>query len=517
MPPAPARWTWLRRQALVVGMVALLVNAAQSALNLNVQAVAQAAALGASASHTSYTPNTLARFRSTGDASGATPATRAQPPAAAPIQGPRTPTGKRPDQEPATAGAPLSHPITVVLDASLQSGAALPVGGGTPSHFASTEGLLALDIAQHSVDLSQAALVSAAPATPSATPSATPGATPGATPSATPGATRVTTRTPPTKAPPTTTTTSRPSGPLTLTFAQTQGGFPGASQQLAQFTLTIQDGQGHAVSGVRLLRPLVLTVHYLPQELAGLNTRDLRLVWLSTGWVSADLRHGQAAQSLPVTVDATTQILTAQLSSLQAGPLGLFAPLSDANAASSEHFSLGGNQGDLSFAVPLAVPPAAGGLTPPLELVYSSAGPNGRHAFAAPAPSVGDGWDLSLGSITYDSTTKLFYLNGIGGVSEPLLCCMTDGAGIQYYVPDRHPAIRVVTSPVNDPQPLTTSTGFIVRTPDGLEYDLGTTIGSRRTTIVNGQPNNYQWDLVRVVRPAANTPAGFLQQYTVSY
>jgi RHS repeat-associated protein len=94
---------------------------------------------------------------------------------------------------------------------------------------------------------------------------------------------------------------------------------------------------------------------------------------------------------------------------------------------------------------------------------------------------------------------------------------MTDGAGIQYYVPDRHPAIRVVTSPVNVPQPLTTSTGFIVRTPDGLEYDLGTTIGSRRTTIVNGQPNNYQWDLVRVVRPAANTPAGFLQQYTVSY
>jgi hypothetical protein len=79
MPPAQARWTWLRRQALVVGMVALLVNAAQSALNLNLQAVAQAAALGASASHTSYTPNTLARFRST-----ATPAAPRRPPARSP-------------------------------------------------------------------------------------------------------------------------------------------------------------------------------------------------------------------------------------------------------------------------------------------------------------------------------------------------------------------------------------------------------------------------------------------------
>ncbi len=159
-----------------------------------------------------------------------------------------------------------------------------------------------------------------------------------------------------------------------------------------------------------------------------------------------------------------------------------------------------GNSGDVTFSVPFDAPPAAGGLAPNLQFVYSSGGPNGRNSRSAPAPWTGDGWDLSLGSISYDSGSGLYYLNGVGGDSEVLLCCHNTGTnGVNYFVAHHHADIRVFASD-NSINPYQTGAAFVVRTPDGLEYDLGATPDSKRTTVVSGALNTIEWDVSKVQR-----------------
>ena len=107
---------------------------------------------------------------------------------------------------------------------------------------------------------------------------------------------------------------------------------------------------------------------------------------------------------------------------------------------------------------------------------------------------MGDGWDLSLGSITFDTTTDLFYLNGVGGLSEPLLCCDADSYGNHFFVPHLHPEIRILTSD-GSTNPQTTGGCFYMRLPTGLTYELGCTTDSRRRRSRAGRssPSSGMW------------------------
>ncbi|MGW4524067.1 RHS repeat-associated core domain-containing protein [Amycolatopsis sp. NPDC004378] len=68
---------------------------------------------------------------------------------------------------------------------------------------------------------------------------------------------------------------------------------------------------------------------------------------------------------------------------------------------STETWQVSPNAGAFSWSVPVSVPPVPGGLTPSLDLGYSSASVDGRTATKNNQTSwVGDGWDLSPGSIT---------------------------------------------------------------------------------------------------------------------
>ena len=310
------------------------------------------------------------------------------------------------------------------------------------------------------------------------------------------------------------------SGAYAISFSETEGSFVGTLRQIAQFSFSVVDAQGHALNGVQFATPLHLRLHYSAHELDGLNLASLRLVWAATA-VDAQgpnaASTGVAAPYVVVTADTTTQTLTTAISTLYPGPLVLTASQTDANQVSSEHLTNAGNQGDLSFTYPFDVPAAPGGVTPNLQLVYSSGGPNGRTSPNAPAPEVGDGWSLTLGSISYDASLNMYYLNDVNGVSDPLLCCAVDSFGNSYYIPHHNPQVRIRVQD-NSANPDTSGKCFYVYTPDGLKYQMGCTSDSLRFSFSGSGSSKvyYEWDVNKVQRTDGSA-LGSLQSYTVSY
>ncbi|HEU5381384.1 MAG TPA: RHS repeat-associated core domain-containing protein, partial [Ktedonobacteraceae bacterium] len=82
-----------------------------------------------------------------------------------------------------------------------------------------------------------------------------------------------------------------------------------------------------------------------------------------------------------------------------------------------------------SYSYPLAVAPGPAGFAPQLQLSYSSQSTNQRYSRRAPAGDEGEGFSLSLGSITsaqYPSNSAggsatWYSLNGVDGVSDKLI------------------------------------------------------------------------------------------------
>ncbi|HEU5231201.1 MAG TPA: hypothetical protein VFU49_25490, partial [Ktedonobacteraceae bacterium] len=65
-------------------------------------------------------------------------------------------------------------------------------------------------------------------------------------------------------------------------------------------------------------------------------------------------------------------------------------------------FSTNLSAGALSASEPVDIPAGPGGLTPPVNLSYSSESVNGQHSYSSAASWVGEGWNLSLGEITWN-------------------------------------------------------------------------------------------------------------------
>ncbi|HEU5383590.1 MAG TPA: RHS repeat-associated core domain-containing protein [Ktedonobacteraceae bacterium] len=65
-------------------------------------------------------------------------------------------------------------------------------------------------------------------------------------------------------------------------------------------------------------------------------------------------------------------------------------------------FSTDLSSGGLTAGEPITVPAGPGGLTPPVNLTYSSESVNGQHSYSSAAGWVGEGWNLSLGEITWN-------------------------------------------------------------------------------------------------------------------
>ncbi len=78
------------------------------------------------------------------------------------------------------------------------------------------------------------------------------------------------------------------------------------------------------------------------------------------------------------------------------------APIADFGVADAFQTDL--HDGALTDSLPIDVPSGPGGLTPPIQIAYSSANVNETHNIQTPATWVGTGWNLDLGSITWNET-----------------------------------------------------------------------------------------------------------------
>lgn len=65
-------------------------------------------------------------------------------------------------------------------------------------------------------------------------------------------------------------------------------------------------------------------------------------------------------------------------------------------------FSTDLSSGGLTDSEPVSVPAGPGGLTPPVNLSYSSESVNEQHSYSSAAGWVGEGWNLSMGEITWN-------------------------------------------------------------------------------------------------------------------
>lgn len=139
---------------------------------------------------------------------------------------------------------------------------------------------------------------------------------------------------------------------------------------------------------------------------------------------------GSAQTSVPASAhpDTTTPSATGGTSSVKLGPSSHQAAMLDAGsgtlsasvaAVSSstgvsfntdapvatfgkpDPFTVGLSGGALTARYPIEVPAGPGGLTPPINLAYDSAGVSEQHNPAGAAPWVGEGWSLSLGAISW--------------------------------------------------------------------------------------------------------------------
>lgn len=230
-------------------------------------------------------------------------------------------------------------------------------------------------------------------------------------------------------------------GKLRLTIRQVapaSGSNAGGSGHISFGTFLIQvtDASGRLASH-GLGKPITLTVHFASQEQA-LNLEHAYVV--INGSVPAGVSLNPDAsgpvltatqaglgklQNQPLKVDTGSAVAAATSTS---PPLGLSrssaqtatstssvtlmaaSPSTSASFNSNspiatfgkpDPFNVDLSAGSLTASYPIDLPQGPGGLTPPLQLGYSSAAVAEQHNPQAAAPWVGEGWNLGLGSISW--------------------------------------------------------------------------------------------------------------------
>jgi RHS repeat-associated protein len=181
--------------------------------------------------------------------------------------------------------------------------------------------------------------------------------------------------------------------PLTLSIAtnvdDTVAQDIGFKRGLGAFELHALDAQGNDVH--QFNAPLTISVNYTPMQLEALNLAEgyLTLFWFDHAvdrWIPLPTEVDRAAHTVSAKVDHFSHF---QLTS-GFDPSTTFVP-------SVEGWQTAAFMGAASYAMPIDVPSAGGGLKPQLQLTYDSAQKDGDSKLAANQSSwVGKGWDLSV-------------------------------------------------------------------------------------------------------------------------
>ena len=161
---------------------------------------------------------------------------------------------------------------------------------------------------------------------------------------------------------------------------------------------------------------------------------------------------------------------------------------------------MSGNSGQLSYTYPISMPAGPDGFGPSLQLSYSSGSPNQRYSNRSPASEVGDGWALSLGSISVESYPSSstsgagiwYFLNNVAGVSDRLVPAQTPG----FYETEHISHLRIQF----------TGTSFRVWDRAGFYYEYGSTADSAQyTSSSTGVKTTWRWDLTKLLAPYEST------------
>ncbi len=102
------------------------------------------------------------------------------------------------------------------------------------------------------------------------------------------------------------------------------------------------------------------------------------------------------------TLDNSHHTLSAPMPLTTSAATGDFDTFSSVGTfGSPDPFTTDLSGGGLTASFPVSVPPGPGGLTPPISLDYSSAAVSEQHNVQAAAGWVGEGWNMSLGAVTW--------------------------------------------------------------------------------------------------------------------
>jgi RHS repeat-associated protein len=199
-------------------------------------------------------------------------------------------------------------------------------------------------------------------------------------------------------------------GALTLQITQVlpaSGSNAGGSGHVSFGTYLLQlvDGAGHPL-GHGLHQPVTLTLHY-GKHGSAVDVAHAVVVF------NSGLPRGSAAETAARSTLGSPRTQPAALNS-GAGTLSVQTMLTSASTSVSfntnapvasfgepDPFNVNLNAGALTFSQPIDVPTGPGGLAPPVTLSYSSERVSEQHNIQAAAPWVGEGWNLSLGSVSW--------------------------------------------------------------------------------------------------------------------
>lgn len=408
---------------------------------------------------------------------------------------------------PPSAQPPTMKPLTVTLSAAFLAGNAPPLDLTGSDHH------LEVRLAPGSLDLSHASVAGTASGSTISRTRQPVTATP--TPTAT-GATASPTHTPTATAPPSVTPSPTLSGPLLLTITQVQGIFVGQVSLFAQYRFQITAVHGKFVSGITLRQPMTLIYHYDPAVLAslGFDPGALYATWPALSNAARAAHQPTDPYIMLLHNDATSHTLTGQSRVLVNGLLddGNGNPANQAPPTPLVA-AMAGNSGQLSYSYPLTVAPGPLGTMPNLNLVYSSQATNERTSQTAPANDFGEGWSLSLGSISADEypagsaggQATWYSISGVDNISDLLVPNPKDST---QFLTEHISYLRIRQTSANG-QPC-----FDVWDTGGTEYIFGCTADSLQYyTTSDGTRHNYRWDLDDVIpaNEGPNTDTRFIQ------
>ena len=345
-----------------------------------------------------------------------------------------------------------------------------------------------------------------------------------------------------------------PAGTISSTALQTAGGsislkitqlLPGAgglnNEHIFFGTYQFQflASNGASVANLALLHPITLVYH--------LSADQATLVWYGQK-VYAIVRAGDPStllSGLPSTASlSTSQSAITQMLEATPDRTGLAYSISSnltGTSNASQSFALSNssitfgtqapqalwgtpqvsqvdlNSGGLMYTYPLNLPPGPGGFTPSLALRYTSGSVDESHNLQASAPWVGEGWNLSLGSITWNQENvtpggtnhieNVWQINDPSGISgqlippnlststispyNPALNSLGTGT-IWHSAPESHAKIQEIKDQSG------TYPCFRVFLPNGVmeEFGCNDSVGSDQSfKDSSGNWNRYRWDL----------------------